>query len=369
MTDVTAAAPAKPVRELLPNLVWEAVLLLAAIGVTIALAATNSAVFGRGTPWGQVAVAGFAAMGLALSMRTGTPNLAVGNLAALAGWIYVDADSIVLALLAVLGLGLVMALVTGLTGLPAWAVTLPAGFGVSAILLGASDARTAPLRNADKTVEMLPWVFAFVVLSVGGAVLFAVPAVRRFLSANRPAGGEAGAFSAPKLLGALVGVLGSSVLAGVAGIVLVQQVRAATPFDSGLLTTAVVVVLLAGISPFGRRAGIFGVTLAVIVVSFTRIWMQLEAFEAWQQNLVLAILAFVGIIAVWLIELVGRRISPLVTPAAAAPPPAPFGAYGMPAPPPGPVFPGLPAGPAPPAGPPGAPASPAPQQPGWPPAG
>jgi hypothetical protein len=164
-------------------------------------------------------------------------------------------------------------------------------------------------------------------------VLFAVPAHRRLLSANRPAGGEAGAFSVAKLLGALVGITGSSVLAAVAGILQTRYISAAQPFDTGLLVDGLAAVLLGAVSPFGRRAGVFGVALGVVIVDFLWQWELLEGAGSWVMTLTAAICALVGLFAIWLIELIGRRVSPLVTaPVPVVPAPMPFGGYAVPGP-------------------------------------
>jgi ribose/xylose/arabinose/galactoside ABC-type transport system permease subunit len=345
MTDVTAAAPARPVRELLPHLVWEAVLLIAALGVTIGLYADNADVFSKGAAWTSLAFGGFLATGLALSLRTGTPNLAVGQLAVLAGWIYATENSIGAAVLAAAGVGLAMALLTGLTGLPAWAVTLAGGGGVQAWLLSQSQGGVAPVLRGVTPPSYGMWATAFAVASIGGGVLLAVPAVRRFLAANRPAGGEAGAFSGAKFVGALVGVGGSAVIAGLAGVLQVLYLRAATPFDSGLLIYALPAVLLGGVSVLGRRAGIFGVVLAVVIVDFTRRWELLHAASTSTVMLTVTGYAVLGLLVVWLLELIGRRASPLVGPVPATapatapgfapfPPPPGYAGFGG-APPPG----------------------------------
>jgi hypothetical protein len=162
-----------------------------------------------------------------------------------------------------------------------------------------------------------------------------MPAVRRRLSANRPAAGEAGAFSGARFVGALVGVLGSSVLAAVAGVVLTMQLQSASIADNGLTVAALAAALLAGVSPFGRRAGILGVVLAVVVVDFARRLILLENGGSWVVILVEGLCGLVGLLVVWVLELVGRRASPFVTAAPVRPAPGfPPGA-GLPPPPPG----------------------------------
>ncbi|MDG6109704.1 hypothetical protein Daura_26075 [Dactylosporangium aurantiacum] len=364
---------AKPLRELAPHLVWEAVLLLAAAGVVAGLYNVNAAVFTRGQVWAGIAILGFAACGLALSLRTATPNLAIAPVAVLAGWVFVTrvndgasvAVAFLLAVLAAAGVGLVLALIVGLTALPAWAVTLGGGFIVSAAVLDATGARIEPLTRAARTTTGFGvWAAVFAVVSIGGAVLFAVPAVRRLLTANRPvAGGDDPARWRPaKLVGALVGVTGSAVLAGVSGVLSARLTGGAMFTDSGQLPYALAAVLLGGVSVFGRRAGVFGVVLAVVVIDGVRRWQALEGVGAAPALLTTGILAVVGLLVVWLLELVGRRVAPLSAVAfpGAAPGPLPVAGGFVPAGAGAPGF--VPAGassPVPPGSPAGLPAQPA----------
>ncbi|WP_433199492.1 hypothetical protein ACQP00_27075 [Dactylosporangium sp. CS-047395] len=334
MSDVSAPPPVRPLRELLPNLVWEAVLLLVAIGMTIALYNRAEVLYTSGGIWLSIASLGFATSGLALSLRTGTPNLAVGPLAGLAMFLFVD-QNIGVALVAVLGAGVVLALLVGLTGVPAWAVTLVGGLLVQGIGLGLSDAQTHPLSDRPET--FWTWGAGFIVVSIAGGVAFAIPPVRRYLTANRPGGGEAGAFSGSRFVGALVGVVGSSFLAGIAGVVLALQVGASTPADNGFTLAALVAAMLAGVSPFGRRAGILGVVLAVVILDAARRFVQLEGGGAWVVFTLQGLLGLLGVLVVWIIELIGRRASPFVTAVPARPAPQFGAAPGFP--PPAPLYP------------------------------
>ena len=276
-------------RELAPHLVWEAVLLLAAGAVVAGLYNANSAVFTRGQVWAGIAILGFAACGLALSLRTATPNLAIGSIAVLAGWVFADqvndgtavTVAFIVAVLAAAGVGVLLALVAGLTALPAWAVTLGGGFIVSAALLQATEGRIVPLTGGARSSAFGLWAAAFVVVSIVGAVLFALPAVRRLLSANRPVAGDddPARWRPAKLVGALVGVTGSAVLAGVSGVLSARLTSAAAFTDNGQLPYALAAVLLGGVSVFGRRAGVFGVVLGVVIVDGVRRWQLLEGAE------------------------------------------------------------------------------------------
>ncbi|GAA3454393.1 hypothetical protein [Dactylosporangium matsuzakiense] len=336
MSDVTAPPPARPLRELLPNLVWEGVLLLVAAGVLITLYNEAERLFSSGGYWLSFAALGLAAAGLSLSLRTGTPNLAVGPLASLAAYVYADSGSMLAGIAAAAGIGLVLALLVGLTGLPGWTVTLFGGLICTAIVIGASDARTTRLQDPPQTYWV--WGVGFIVVSIAGGVVFAIPAVRRYLSANRPAGGEAGAFSGARFVGALVGVFGSSVAAGLAGAVLTIRLASAGPGDNNLTLGGLAVVLLAGVSPLGRRGGILGVVLAVAIVDGLTRLLQIWNQGFWGTMLVMGLLGLFGGLVVWLMELIGRRMSPLVTARPAGPAATPVGGF----PPPGAGGPGFP---------------------------
>ncbi|MFF5225812.1 hypothetical protein [Dactylosporangium sp. NPDC000521] len=325
---------ARPMRELAPHLVWEAVLLLAAGAVAAGLLNAHAAVFSRGQSWPGIAILGFAACGLALSLRTATPNLAIGSIAVLAGWVYAGRvndgtpvpAAFLVAVLAAFGVGVVLALLTGLTALPAWAVTLGGGFVVSAVLLKVTEGRLLQVTGAHASGGFGWWVTVFVAGSIAGAVLFALPAARRGLTANRPSGAEDPARWRPaKLTGALVGVAGSAALAGVAGVLSTRLTSAAVFTESGQLPFALAAVLLGGVSVFGRRAGVFGVVLGVFIVDGVRRWQLIEGVPAATTLLTTGLLAVVGLLAVWLLELVGRRVAPLAAAPAASdlvPPPA-----------------------------------------------
>jgi ribose/xylose/arabinose/galactoside ABC-type transport system permease subunit len=117
------------------HLIWEGVLLvLAAALVGATLASTPEAHFAD-----LIRPAGFLgliAAGLALSLRTGTPNLAVGSIATVTGVIgahlaSADGWSLWAAMTAAVALaaatGLAAGLIVGALSVPAWAVTLAVG--------------------------------------------------------------------------------------------------------------------------------------------------------------------------------------------------------------------------------------------------
>lgn len=287
---VAPAFPPPPPRRslpvLVPHLIWEAVLLVLVVAVS-AIAAARTPLFEGDGIWWSLAFIGLLASGLALSLRTGNINLAVGGIAALSGALYVvllvEADlppvvAALLALVTVIVVGVILGLVAGLTSAPAWAVSL-AGLalaqGVALALV--SDAGGYAVRDELPLLNRAAgWFAVFLVLSLGGAALFAVPAVRRFLGDR--AGTERVRFSGARLVGALVGFVGSSVLAGLAGIAFVTQLGAFFPESFNLLWLLLPLgaVLVGGVSAFGGRGGIAGTVLGVALVTVAWRWVDIE---------------------------------------------------------------------------------------------
>jgi ribose/xylose/arabinose/galactoside ABC-type transport system permease subunit len=304
-----------------PQLAWEGVLLVGVIVVLAGMTVAHSGALTKGGGFASsAAYLGFIAAGFALSLRTATPNLAVAAVAAVCGYLFAKLVSGgtatvlagLVAVLAAIGFGLVMALITGLTTLPAWAVTLVCGFILQGALLVGSP-QGIPLRHepAGAGVFWL-WLAVFVVVSIAGAVAFAVPAVRAALTRNRAEPGDVpGAFTPGKLLGAAVGLIGSSVLAGFAGVLLTERTAFATPnIGNILLIYAAAAVFIGGVSPFGGRGGILGVVLGTLFVEGIVNWLLLAGSSSATLYIVTGVIALVGLLVSWLLELIGRLTAP-----------------------------------------------------------
>jgi ribose/xylose/arabinose/galactoside ABC-type transport system permease subunit len=358
--------PRQTVPALVPHLVWEAVLLLMVVAV-VGVAAARTPIFGSDGIWWSLAIAGLLASGLGLSLRTGTPNLAVAGIAGVAGMLYavlvVDADlpallAVLVALVAATLIGGLLGLIAGLTSVPAWAVSLAGLALVQGITLAAVDpsGRLVPgdvrLLNSGIT-----WFVVFVLLSLAGGAILAVPPIRRLVTGRTDtervrAGGS---LSRAGLVSALVGFGGSSLLAGGAGVLMVVQVQALVPASFSLfpLLLALAAALIGGTSGFGGRGGIAGTVLGVMLVTVGYRWIEFELRAQDDRSLsvlagwlvvALAILAGIGVSrALVAIAPVGpddpapAAPQPPVTPAPQPQPqPQPLPLPGPPAPSPGP---------------------------------
>ena len=318
---VAPAGPAGQARppfvRLLPHLVWEAFLVVSVIGMAIAVMAANSEVLTSVSVLYNIASVGLLACGLALSVRTATPNLAVASLAALAGTVFAElldagwatSAAWLTAVAVVTLIGLFFGLVAGLTSVPAWAVSLAGLAATGAIVLAVSGGRVTPLRDLDPASKGSGafWVAVFCLVSIGGGLLWLLPAVRALLGVNRTAAGTT-RLSPRRLLGALVGFGGSSLLAAISGLIMVSQLRAAMPpmSETPRLTLVLGAVLLGGVSAFGRRGGIAGTVLATVLLVLANTLLLVENAPSWVTAGVLPAAAIlVGVVIGRVLEAVG----------------------------------------------------------------
>jgi ribose/xylose/arabinose/galactoside ABC-type transport system permease subunit len=335
-------APARPPANETPaerdrlsvNLIWEGLLAVITIALLIGTAAM--------TPHQNLTVAldqagyiGLVAVGLAFSLRTGSPNLAVGSILSfstmLAAYLITDhqwgkpAVFILVILLATL-IGLLLGVLVAVLSVPAWAVTLGAVAVIQAIVLSFTNNPLIPVRFTGSYPTAL-WYGLFFVLSVGGGALWLLPGVRRTLSAGRHPG-EPGRWTGPRAgLGAIAGLTGSSFLAGLASIPVLMRLQAADSSGTNLTTVAFAAVLLGGVSIFGRRAGVFGTLLGVTIVAIAQTLVSYNNGPFWVSTLIVGLAALLGLGASRGIEtvtdLLNRRPPKAGPPPMQLPPPPP----------------------------------------------
>ncbi|TMR95489.1 ABC transporter permease [Nonomuraea basaltis] len=276
---------------------WEGVLgVIAVLGLGMVLVTAPTAhlfnVLAQAAPLGLVAV------GLALSLRTGMPNLAVGAVSALSGVLVATAVdvaelSLIAGVLLVLVLAAFAGLVTGaftvLVAAPAWAVTLGAAVACEALMLTVTGGRMIALGDLPAYSPVL-WFAVFAVVSVAGGLLWARRDVRGRLSKGWTAG--------------LVGLAGSSVLAALGGFVLLLRQGAAQPGSQGMSITvfALAAVLLGGTSPNGERGAVTGTLLSVLILAIAQVQLVVLNIPAWVYTLVLGAVIMVGLTVSRLLE-------------------------------------------------------------------
>lgn len=326
-----ATARRRSTPVLVPHLFWEPLLLIATI-VVVVIAATRTSLWDGDLLWWMLASYGLLATGLALSLRTGALNLAMIELPVFSATLYeVLSDGPMAgmsAVLVVLGvtllIGLVMGLITGLLTVPAWAVSLGGFLVVAALGVFLTTPGGFGLVSVPEFLRQpYPWLVAFLVFSLLGGIIFAIPAFRR-LGVHR-AGAEP-RFSGRYLFASIVGLSGSSLLAGMFGLSLLSRTGTndfLLPSLDGLqpLLLALAAVLLGGVGVHGGRGGILGTILGVTFMVVLTEWV--FTIDSAEQNAVARYL--VPAIVIVFALLVGRVLEAIAPsrPAEVAATPAP----------------------------------------------
>jgi ribose/xylose/arabinose/galactoside ABC-type transport system permease subunit len=316
----SADEPIAPVRSrdpVLVHFVWEAA--LAGLLVVLAVCSLVLLPAVRSTSFfvdilGAAAPIGVLAMAFSLSLRGAVPNLAVVPLGALAGAMYTATVEDVgttgavlraLVLTAVLGL-LIGALVVGLR-VPSWAGSVAVGLLATGLALSVAPESGLVSAIPEFATGKLRVFAVFAVVSIAGGLLCLVPAVRRTLGAYREEDG-----------GVLAGVMAvlvlvvSSVVAGVGGLLLVFGSGSSSPGLALELWLPLTAVVLGGASLYGRRVGVAGTVLGVLLLTAVRdVWLASDVEPAVTGAGVVLALAgiggILGLLATPLVEWSGRR--------------------------------------------------------------
>lgn len=293
------------------------------------------------------------ATALGLSLRARSVNLAVGGIAGLAGFVFarVAPDNallaFVLALAAAVGVGVVLTLLVVVLKAPSWAASIGVFVAMTPLLATMAQDDAPQLIPASmltygmtvNTVLLDDWLAMLIVLAVlglsvlGGAFAM-LPPIRRLLGLAREKGGQPGRRGLPASAVSAAALLISSVLGGLAGILLL------IPSQSGGhgfylhyvlheplgIALALAIVLLGGTSLWGKRGGVFGTVLAALIM-----FMAFNAVDdfplggeaaMWLTTIALV----VGFVVTWLLDKTGT--------AAPRPPLAAFPVAPGPVPPP-----------------------------------
>ncbi len=324
MTDADEEQRApKPVRDRVwPHLIWELILLAGVAASMLWLWNRNNDVF-QGANRDQLlltaAILGGLAVAMAWSVRAGVPNLAVGPAAAAAGviggrlisennWGVSSAATVMLC--GALGAGIILGLVVVVLHVPSWVASLGlSALGLAIMLHLDYRLRAVVPRNIDlPDFTATAWIFAasVAVFSVLGGVLWSIHGVRWTFSSIRAERDPADRASVGGTFGAFGALVGSTVIAAGAGVLSLIVTREAA-IGSALTYTALplAIVLVGGVSIFGRRGGIFGTVFATAIVAV------MSQVDYWQSAEGVLFMVggglLLGLIVTRFMEWVGRR--------------------------------------------------------------
>ncbi|WP_433388310.1 ABC transporter permease [Micromonospora sp. KLBMP9576] len=309
------------------HVVWE-LLLLAGLGVLTYLLWQEEPAALRGDALRSllldVVMLGLLTLAAGLTLRTAAVNLAVGPVAVAAALHVAEqgdrgVGTAVGPALAVAALGgLVLALVVVVLHVPGWAASL-AG---AAAVVGYVEQRSAPVvpqGDFDPGPDALLLFVGFAAVAVLGGLFGAVRTVRRVVGRFRPVVDPArrrGTVAAVVTAAALVG---STMLAALAGMLAASRGAAPVAPDPGLAWTvlAVGLAMLAGTSVYGRRGGVFGTLLAVCLFVVFSAYAQARGWTVNRWALGAAVLG-IGLPVSRLVEAYGRPAPGAVDPVPAA---------------------------------------------------
>ncbi len=314
----------RPPDRVWVHVVWEVLLAAAVVGAVLAVRSEDSGAL-RGDSLRDLLVLLAAGVLLgsafALSLRAAVPNLAVGAAAVtagtLTGWLvatrgYELRTAALVALGAAVALGLALAVVVVGFRAPAWAAGLAAALGLYAVVLSMTAGRSLVLTDApDLRRWALPLAGGAVALSAVGGLLGLRPGVRAWLGRFRPAADPAGGRGGAAGFAATAALVGSTVLAAGAGLILAVRAQATVPDDGLLLLAqAAAAALLGGTSAHGRRGGVFGTALAAAFLQLAALWLALVEAEQWTRPALLGAAIGVGLLVGRIVEAAGTRTPP-----------------------------------------------------------
>jgi ribose/xylose/arabinose/galactoside ABC-type transport system permease subunit len=296
------------------HMIWELLLLIATIGMAAYFRQTHHAQF-SGTNLRALllnaAVLGFLATGVGLSLRAGVVNLAAGSTASAAALFFAShTDSgllptagVTLLIAAAIGVGI--GLLVLVLHVPGWAASLGAAMAVTIwINKHLVAAKVTASYHPDR--QAFYWYGGFAALALLGGILGLVKPIRRGVGRFRPVGDPAVRRGALPSGTAFVALIGSSLLAGLAGILSALSSTTVAPSD-GFLTTglAVGVALAAGTSAFGRRGGVLGTVLSATLVTLVMAYSVAANLKI-SPYAVAAVAIGVGLVVTRLVERYGR---------------------------------------------------------------
>ncbi|MEV0805618.1 ABC transporter permease [Micromonospora sp. NPDC050200] len=297
------------------HLVWEMVLLVGLVAVVLLLGREDAdALRGDGlrSLLVDVVALGLLTLAAGLSLRTAAVNLAVGPVAVAAALHFAEqgdrgvTTALTPALVAAAVGGLALALAVVVLHVPGWAASLAAAAGVIVYI----ERRTAPVAvQADYDPHRTAfYLFAgFAAVAALGGLFGAIRAVRRVVGRFRPVSDPARRRGVLAALVTAVALVGSTVLAMLAGVLLAANGAGPVVPASGLDWTvlAVGVAMLGGTSAYGRRGGIFGTLLAVVVVVVFLAWAAAHGWTVGRWTVGGAALG-AGLVVTRLVEACGR---------------------------------------------------------------
>ncbi|WP_100448754.1 ABC transporter permease [Glycomyces xiaoerkulensis] len=265
-----------PADRMAVHVVWEIGLLLLGGGVLFALTQSAAGPFAEGSWGGFVAALAplvLLASAVAVSLRVGAVNLAVGPIALLSAWIFVDASGSGTAVALAMGMaaagfaGFALATLCAWLRVPGWAAGGAVG-GALGLWSGTAGEPSAFMLAELPTTGALAALAGAVGLSLFMGLVGSFAGLRERLAPIRdtPAGDRHGRGGV-----VFIGLLLSCCLAGAAGVLTAwtsvpAEGAPALPDPILLSVMALGAALVGGTSLLGRRGGVCGTAFAALLL-------------------------------------------------------------------------------------------------------
>ncbi|WP_319461598.1 ABC transporter permease [Micromonospora sp. RTP1Z1] len=297
------------------HVVWEFLLVAGLAGLTYLLWHRNAGALrgdGLKSLLVDVVALGLLALAAGLSLRAAAVNLAVGPVAVAAALHFAEQGDqglreALLPAVAVAALGgAVLALAVVVLHVPGWAASLAGAAGVIVYI----ERRTGPIvvqGTYDPRGTAVNLFAGFAAVAVLGGLFGAVKAIRRLVGRFRPVGDPARRRGTVAALITALALVGSTVLAMLAGVLIAANGTGPVAPTSGLdwSILAVGTAMLAGTSAYGRRGGILGTLFAVSLVVVFLAWAQARGWTVSRWAVGGVTLAG-GLLVTRLVEALGR---------------------------------------------------------------
>lgn len=298
------------------HVVWELVLAAVLIVVAVVIYQFDSEVLvGPGLPMMLLSIAalGLLTVGMSWSLRAAVPNLAVGPIALAAALFFAqrgEGDLLASAgvtLGAAVTVGVLLSIVVALFHVPAWAASLVAAMAMAAWAVGNVGSGLPEQSGYDPASHALHWFVGFAAASLVGGMLGLYGPLRRGVSAYRPQGDPAERPGFGPALGAMAAIIGSCLFAAVAGVLWALMSADVGAAGAGLDLTGLALgaALIGGVSAYGRRGGLTGTLLAVVLLTLV---IQFGRQQEWGVPLFgyAAVAVLVGLAVTCLVEWAGQ---------------------------------------------------------------
>ncbi len=297
------------------HMLWETVLLLFSVAVLFLLRDSAPSAL-RGSALRETlvfaSVVGLLAVGAGLTLRAAVPNLAIGTIGYACATFFatnshrgLTASAAVTVLVAVV-VGIVLSLIVVGFHVPGWAGSLGAALAIMVWL--ARQHEVSVVNGAYEPARHgMYWFAAVAAIAVVGGLFGLIRPLRRAVGRFRSVGDPATRRGAGAGAIAVLAIVGSTALAAAAGILLALDSRQVSGGENGLALTGLALgaALLGGTSAFGRRGGVLGTVLAVVLLVAL---MRYGDAREWKfsQLAVGAAAILAGLVVTRLIEAFGR---------------------------------------------------------------